>query len=471
MKHRNCVKCLATNVTGMLALVSVTVMVAGCASGRDSHRGDSARRETRTSQQQSMQTRATPRDNAVRQTRADAGQVAADGNKAKRDAEMALAAKVLPSKAGQTIEAKSGRIKVERLATLEHGWGLAYLPDGRLLVTEKPGRLRFFADGKLSEPISGVPEVVYKGQGGLLDVAVDPNFASNKFVYVSYAEKAAQQPDVKQDERDPRLGPEQDLSDVVLRGAAVARGRLEGNQLQDVKVIWRQEPKQIGRGHYGGTLVFAPDGTLFILSGERQRFTPAQEMNSNLGKVVRINTDGTIPSDNPFASRTDVRSDIWSSGHRNPLGGAIHPATGKLWIHEMGPAQGDELNMPEPGKNYGWPVVSNGDNYDGSPIPDHPTQPQFAPPVFYWHPAISPAGFIFYTGDMFANWKNDALIGGLSSEVLIRVTIDGDRVRSEERLNLQARIREIVQAPDGSVLVITDPKEANGELLRLTPER
>lgn len=388
---------------------------------------------------------------------------------AKLEAERALAAKVLPSKAGKVIEAKSGRIKVERLATLEHGWGLAYLPDGRLLVTEKPGRLRVFADGRLSAPIDGVPPVVYKAQGGLLDVAIDPAFDRNKFVYLSFVEQGQEPPNVRGDTRDPRIGPEQDLADVVLKGTAVARGRLEGDELRDVEVIWRQEPKMIGRNHFGGTLVFAPDGTLFILSGERQRFTPAQDMSGNLGKVVRINADGSMPRDNPFAGREDARADVWSLGHRNPLGAAIHPETGRLWMHEMGPAHGDELNIPEAGKNYGWPIVSNGDHYDGTPIPDHPTRPDFAAPAHYWHPAISPAGFIFYTGGLFPQWKGDALIGGLSSEVMLRLTLDGDKVKSEERIGLQARIREIVQAPDGSVLVITDPKDASGELLRLTP--
>jgi glucose/arabinose dehydrogenase len=226
-------------------------------------------------------------------------------------------------------------------------------------------------------------------------------------------------------------------------------------------------PKTIGRGHYGGRLVFAPDGKLFILSGERMRFDPAQDLGSNLGKVVRINPDGSIPPDNPFVGKPGAQPDIWSLGHRNPLGGAIHPVTKQLWIDEMAPKQGDELNIPEAGKNYGWPVVSNGDNYDFSPIPDHPTRPDLAAPFFYWHPAISPSGLMFYTGALFPAWQSDVFIGGLSSETLLRVTVKDNHVTSEERIGLQRRIRDVIQAPDGAVLVLSDGK--SGELLRLTP--
>lgn len=368
---------------------------------------------------------------------------------------------------GQVIQTKSGPVAIERLATLEHPWGMAFLPDGRLLITEKPGRLRIFADGKLSEPVGGVPKVAYREQGGLLDVEIDPDFARNGLVYLSYAEAAEQQPPNARDEPDPRFGGYFDKEDNVLKGGAVARGRLDGLALQDVKVIWRQVPKTIGRGHFGGRLAFTKDGKLFILSGERMRFDPAQDPAANLGKVVRINPDGSIPPDNPFAGKTGAQADVWSLGHRNPLGAAIHPTTGRLWINEMGPRHGDELNIPEPGKNYGWPVVSNGDNYDGSPIPDHPTRPDLAAPAFYWHPAISPSGLIFYTGTRFKDWNGNAFIGGLSSETLLRLTLKGDKVDAEERIGVQRRIRDVIQAPDGAVLVLSDgPK---GELLRLTP--
>jgi glucose/arabinose dehydrogenase len=369
--------------------------------------------------------------------------------------------------ASQVIETKSGPVTIERLAALEEPWGMAFLPDGRLLVTEKPGRLRIYSDGKLSEPVSGVPKVAYREQGGLLDVEVDPDFTRNGLVYLSYAEAAEHQPAGARDVEDPRFGGYFDKDDNVLKGGAVARGRLEGYELRDVKVIWRQVPKTIGRGHFGGRLAFAPDGKLFITSGERMRFDPAQDLAANLGKVVRINPDGSIPPDNAFAGKAGAQADIWSLGHRNPLGAAIHPATGKLWINEMGPKHGDELNIPEPGKNYGWPVVSNGDNYDGSPIPDHPTRPEFAAPAFYWHPAISPSGLMFYTGTRFAGWQGNAFIGGLSSETLLRLTLKGDQVDAEERIGVQRRIRDVIQAPDGTVLLLSDGK--SGELLCLTP--
>jgi glucose/arabinose dehydrogenase len=368
--------------------------------------------------------------------------------------------------AREVIQTKSGPVAIERLATLEHPWGMAFLPDGRLLITEKPGRLRIWSGGQLSEPVGGVPKVAYREQGGLLDVEVDPGFASNGLVYLSYAEAAEQQPPNARDVEDPRFGGYFDKEDNVLKGTAVARGRLDGAELKDVKVIWRQTPKTIGRGHFGGRLVFAPDGKLFILSGERMRFDPAQDPAGNLGKVVRVNPDGSIPPDNPFSGKTGTQADIWSLGHRNPLGGAIHPATGRLWIHEMGPKNGDELNVPEPGKNYGWPVVSNGEHYNGSPIPDHPTRPDLAAPAFYWHPAISPSGLIFYTGSLFKDWSGNAFIGGLSSETLLRLTLKDGKVDAEERIGVQRRIRDVIQAPDGAMLLLSDVK---GELLRLTP--
>jgi len=366
-----------------------------------------------------------------------------------------------------TITTQTGKIKLEQLANLSEPWGMAWLPDGRLLITEKPGRLRIYAEGKLSEPVSGLPKVEYRGQGGLLDVEVDPGFTNNSFIYFYYSEADEKQSSAAGDPGDPRLGPNQDYKDGTMKGGAVARARLVGNQLQDVKVIWRQTPKTIGRGHFGGRIIFAPDGTLFITSGDRQRFTPAQDPKSNLGKIVRINPDGSIPKDNPNATKKDVSEDVWSMGHRNPLGGAINPVSRQLWIHEMGPKHGDELINPEGGKNYGWPIVSNGDNYDGSRIPDHETASQFAKPVYYWHPAISPSGFIFYTGNLFPDWKNNAIIGGFNVEGLVRLTLDSNKVKSEERIPLRRRIRDIIQAPDGSIYLATDYKE--GHLLRLSP--
>lgn len=375
---------------------------------------------------------------------------------------LTLLALALSQNQPTSIPYSGGTVKVERLASLEFPWGITSLPDGRVLITEKPGRLRIFQNGQLSEPVAGVPKVAYHDQGGLLDVERDPNFAENQLIYIFFAEAASKQPGTK-DSWDPRLGPKPKQVDNTLNGGAVARGKLVNNALQDVKVIWRQTPKTIGRGHFGGRLIFDTENHLYILSGERQRFNPAQNMASNLGKVVRIRPDGAIPADNPWPGR-----DLWTSGHRNPLGGAIDPATGRLWIHEMGPLGGDELNLITPKNNYGWPTVSNGSNYDRSPILDHNTRPAFAKPALNWTPVISPSGMIFYTGDMFSTWKGQALIGGLSSTALIRVSIKGNIVKEEERIRLQRRIRDVHQAPDGSVWLLVDAKE--GGLLRLSKQ-
>ena len=367
----------------------------------------------------------------------------------------------------EIIRTKTGYIKVEHLADLNEPWGMAWLPDGRLLITEKPGRLRIYSAGKSLDSIKGLPKVEYHGQGGLLDVKIDPNFATNNFVYISYAEAAEKQPDVKRDIGDPRLGKFNDFSDAVLKGGAVARGKLIGNEIQNLEVIWRQVPKTIGRGHFGGRLLFAPDGKLIITSAERQRSEPAQDLTGNLGKMIRINPDGSIPSDNPFVGRKGVRPDIYSYGNRNPLGVAFHPKTKELWIHEMGALHGDELNKILPGKNYGWPIVGNGEHYDISNIPDHETKPQYTKPVYHWYPAISPSGLIFYTGSLFKDWYGNALLGSFNSEALVILNIVADNVSSEERIWLHRRVRDVIQASDGSVMIITDYKD--GELIRLSP--
>jgi glucose/arabinose dehydrogenase len=369
------------------------------------------------------------------------------------------------------VSSSAGNIKIERLATLEQPWGMALLPDGRLLITEKPGRVRVWANGQLSEPLQGVPRAFYRGpsdQGGMLDVEADPDFARNGFVYLSYVEAAEPQPPGAQDEGDRRFGRSGPSPDIVVRGGVVARGKLSGNQLQDVQVIWRQEPKTVGRGHFGNRIVFSPDGKLFITSGERMRFDPAHDLASNLGKVVRVNKDGSVPADNPFAGREGARGDVWSYGHRNMLAAAID-ATGRLWVVEMGPLGGDELNLVQPGKNYGWPLVSNGDNYDNSMIPDHPSRRDLQAPVRSWSPVISPSGALFYTGALFPAWRGHMLLGGLSSRSLIRLAIDGERVAVEERIDMKRRIRDVLQAPDGALLVIVD--DPKGDLLRLTPAR
>ncbi|HEX7154310.1 MAG TPA: PQQ-dependent sugar dehydrogenase [Thermoanaerobaculia bacterium] len=385
---------------------------------------------------------------------------------------LTILAPLLATAQTSTVTTAAGDVRVEQLATLEFPWGMAYLPDGRLLITEKPGRLRIYANGRLSAPVENLPAISYRAsegeQGGLLDVAVDPAFAQNSFIYLSYSEAAEQQPAALAETDDARFGGYLDLSDNRLRGGAVARGRLQGNRLTGVEVIWRQVPKTIGRGHFGHRLVFAPDGKLLITSGERMRFEPAQSLASNLGKIVRINPDGSLPADNPFRGEENARGDLWSIGHRNVLAAAMHPTSGNLWIWEMGPLGGDEVNVIQRGRNYGWPVVSNGDNYDTSVIQDHPAKKDFEAPVRTWTPVISPSGALFYSGSLFP-WRGDALVGGLSSMALVRLSVNGTRITTEERIDMKRRIRDVIEAPDGALLAITDEKA--GALLRLTPAR
>jgi len=372
-----------------------------------------------------------------------------------------------PSRPPDAVSSSAGNIRIERLATLEFPWGMALLPDGRLLITEKPGRLRIWQNGRLSEPVQGVPSVVSRSpgeQGGLLDVEADPNFATNRLVYLSYVEADPQ--GLKVAETGELRFTGIDLTDSIVRGGAVARGRLEGNALRDVQVIWRQVPKTAGRGHFGVRIVFGPDGKLYLTSGERMRFDPAASLKTNLGKVVRINPDGSTPADNPFAGTDTARADIWSYGHRNILAAAFDPS-GRLWALEMGPLGGDELNLIQRGKNYGWPFVSNGDNYAGPSIPDHPTRRDLTSPVRSWTPVIAPSGAMFYSGAMFPAWRGSLVAGGLATRSLIRLQLDGEqRVGVEERVFMGRRIRDVVQAPDGAILVIVDDK--NGDLLRLT---
>jgi glucose/arabinose dehydrogenase len=344
-----------------------------------------------------------------------------------------------------TMHTEAAKLDVTTFAKgLEHPWGMAFLPDGRILVTERPGRVRLVAaDGTVSEPLQGVPEVYASGQGGLLDVALDPDFKTNKLVYLTYAE--------------PREGG---------AGTAVARGVLGDKGVEKVEVIFRQGPTIDGGNHFGSRLAFAPDGKLFVTLGERFQFGPAQDLSNDLGKIVRINPDGSIPEDNPFVGKKDARPEIWSYGHRNPQGAAIHPETGKFWETEFGPMGGDELNIPKAGSDYGWPVVSWGSHYDGTAIPKPPTHPEFADAIYHWNPVISPSGIAFYTGDAIPNWRGNLLIAGLSSEAIIRLTLEGETVKGEERLPMGARIRDVAVGPDGAVYALTD--EGHGKILRLS---
>ena len=336
------------------------------------------------------------------------------------------------------------------VARFDEPWAMTFLPDGRLLVTEKAGRLwvQDVATGKRTR-IGRVPEVVHAGQGGFADVVLHPRFASNGWVYLSYAE----------------------AGDGNTSGAAVARAKLdlEDNELEDLQVVWRQVPKVAGNGHYGHRIAFDADGMLWITSSERQKFDPAQDMASNLGKIVRLRDDGSVPEGNPFAGQGDVAAQVWSLGHRNMLG-IDFDRDGRLWVHEMGPKGGDELNLIEKGANYGYPIVSNGDHYDGRPIPDHETQPQYRAPVITWTPVISPAGFVIYDGDRYPGWNGSGLIGGLSSQSLVRVAFDGTSAREAERFDMGTRIREVEQGPDGTIWLLEDGgKGAQGRLYRLDP--
>lgn len=350
--------------------------------------------------------------------------------------------------------------KVEPVASFDEPWAMTFLPDGRMLVTEKKGNLLIVTRaGEKSRPVMGLPDVAYGGQGGLGDVALHPEFEQNSLVYISYVES----------------GPD------GTRGAAVVRGMLNADgrrpSLSDVEVIWRQYPKFVGYGHYGHRLLFDDEGYLWISSGDRQKFTPAQDMQSNSGKLLRLNDDGSIPKDNPFANyRGDnplvdsdgVYQQIWSLGHRNPLGMAID-LSGKLWVIEMGPAGGDELNLVQRGGNYGYPVVSDGDHYDGREIPDHNTRPDFIAPAIVWTPVISPGDMTIVQGDQFSDWRGDALVAGLSSRAIVRIEIDGDKAREVERYPMGARIRSVTEGPDGLLWVLEDERrESQGRLLKLT---
>jgi len=332
---------------------------------------------------------------------------------------------------------------------LEHPWALAFLPDGRLLVTERPGRLRVVSGpGRLSEPVRGVPEVYASGQGGLLDVAIDPKFAENRRIYLSYAE--------------PGDGG---------AGTAVARARFAEDRLEDVQVIYRQQPKVRSRNHFGSRLVFAPDGTLFVTQGDRFDYSEAaQDLSNHIGKIVRIRPDGSVPPDNPFVGKSGARPEIWSYGHRNVQAAALDPRTGRLWTVEHGARGGDELNQPQAGRNYGWPVISYGVHYSGLKIGEGTAKPGMEQPVYYWDPVIAPSGATFYRGDAFPGWKGSLLVGSLRG-ALVRLVIENGKVAREERYlaELGERIRDVQEGPDGLIYVVTDA--SRGRVLRVQPAR
>jgi glucose/arabinose dehydrogenase len=361
-----------------------------------------------------------------------------------------------PAFAGQTRapERRSGvSIAREEIAHgLNHPWAIVFLPDGRLLVTERAGNLRVITrEGQISEPVAGLPRTDARGQGGLLDVVLGPNFAADRLIYWSYAE--------------PRDGG---------NGASAARGRLsdDATRVENVQVIFRQMPAWDSRGHFGSRLVFDREGRLYITLGDRQRPEPrslAQDNSTHIGKLVRINADGSTPTDNPFVGQANARAENWSLGHRNVQGADLHPDTGALWIVEHGPRGGDEINIPQAGRNYGWPIIGYGEDYDGSPIVEASAREGLEQPIYYWDPVIAPGDMDFYRGELFP-WRGDILIAGLETQSLIRLEVEGERVTGEERFALGVgRIRDLAESEDGALWVITD--EDNGRVFRLTPQR
>ncbi|MFO7601333.1 MAG: PQQ-dependent sugar dehydrogenase [Candidatus Desulfacyla sp.] len=342
------------------------------------------------------------------------------------------------------------RLFAESFGAFNEPWAMTFLPGGDLLVTEKPGTLLLVRLNDRSKvPVKGLPKVAYGGQGGLGDIVLHPQYKENHWIYLSYAE--------------------QDTSGK--KGAVVARAQFRAAatkpKLENLEVIWRQTPKVTGSGHYSHRLAFSPEGHLFITSGDRQKQTPAQSWDQDLGKVIRINADGSIPPDNPFQDKGGLAKTFWSLGHRNLLGIAFD-RQGQLWTHEMGPRHGDEFNLTIGGDNYGWPIVSWGDHYSGIPIPDHDTRPEFNAPEVYWVPTVAPSGLIIYDGSMFPKWQGHAFIGGLRSQSLLRIRLEGDQAEEVERFAMGKRIREVEQGPNGAIWVLEDNK--GGRLLRLTPD-
>jgi glucose/arabinose dehydrogenase len=349
------------------------------------------------------------------------------------------------------IATEKAKVRLETVTGgLERPWGLAFLPDGRGLVTEKAGRLRVLdQNGKLGEPLSGVPQVDTNNQGGLLDVAVDPAFAQNQTIFLSFAE--------------PRGNGQ--------NATAVARARLGAKGLEDVRVIFQQQPAMASGHHFGSRLVFARDGTLFVTMGDRNTGRDkVQSLDTDIGKVVRIDRDGNAPADNPYRGKAGARPELWSTGHRNVQGAALDPATGELWTNEHGPRGGDELNRTLGGRNYGWPLVTYGVEYSGLKVSDKQEAPGLESPVHYWVPSIATSGLAFYTGTAIPAWTGNVFVGGLASKELVRLEMRDGKVVHEERLFKDAlgqRIRTVVNGPDGALYLLTD--EPEGRVLRVVP--
>lgn len=350
-----------------------------------------------------------------------------------------------------SVKTENGNVQVKTIAKgLENIWGMAFLPDGRMLVTERPGRMRIVStDGTVSEPLTGLPKIYAQGQGGLLDVLLAPDFAKSKKIYFSYSE--------------PGKGG---------NSTAVSSATLNGYKLEHLTHIFSQQPKKDSGAHFGSRLVWAPDGTLFITLGDRyNEKDKAQTLDNHQGKVVRINADGTVPKDNPFVKTPGALPEIWSYGHRNVQGAAINPTTRELWTGEHGPQGGDELNITRAAKNYGWPIITYGENYGGGKIGEGTHKAGMEQPNYKWVPSLAIAGFIFYTGDKFPQWKNNILLANLKDKSLSRLVIEGEKVTKEERLfakELGQRLRHVVQGPDGLIYIATD--ESNAKIYQLSPQ-
>jgi glucose/arabinose dehydrogenase len=361
----------------------------------------------------------------------------------------ALALSPSPADA-QTIKTQEHSLRVVKVVEdLEYPWGLAFLPDGRMLITERPGRLRIVGkDGKLeSLPVSGLPQVTATGQGGLLDVALHPRYTENNFVYLSYSARS-----------EGGIGTE------------VARGKLAGSRLEDVQVIFRQLPKSGGGRHFGSRLVFDRQGYLYITLGDRGEQDRAQNPDDHAGSVIRLHDDGRVPQDNPFVGKPGWKPEKYTLGNRNLQGAALHPQTGALWTHEHGPQGGDEVNVIRAGVNYGWPVITYGVNYGfGTKIGEGTHKPGMAQPLHYWVPSIAPSGMAFYVGDRFPRWRGDLFVGALRDQMLVRLRLDGEKVITEERMlkNTLGRIRDVRNGPDGLLYLLTD--EPRGVVARLEP--